>query len=278
MSRGRVLVVGSSASVLPLKDGRTFPTGNYLNETVIPIQMLLAAGYEVVVATPDGTRPPLDARSLSAVHFDGVEAVLRSALAFYTEDPLFMRVVTLRSAIQAGLDDLVGFFIPGGHAPIADLVANPELGEILRFAHLHGRPTALLCHGPVALLAAMPWAQAFQEAMIKGNRAAAIAAASDWPYRDYRMTVFSNSEEQPVQANVLGGSLQYPVADALRLAGASIQHGPDYAPYVVSDRELITGQNPRSDREFAARFIEALNASSVRTHQHAASPAAASPT
>jgi putative intracellular protease/amidase len=33
----------------------------------------------------------------------------------------------------------------------------------------------------------------------------------------------------------------------------------DFAPNVIVDRELITGQNPRSDHPIAAQLIEALS-------------------
>jgi putative intracellular protease/amidase len=258
--KGTVLVVGSNARILRLKNDRTFPTGNYLNELVTPMQMLLAAGYQLVVATPDGTKPPLDPRSLAASHFAGDEAAMKAALAFYESHPSLDGVVTLRAIIDPGLEHLDGIFVPGGHAPITDLAANPDLGIILRHAHQHGKPTALLCHGPIALLAAMPAAPAFQKDLIDGDRAGASVTAGEWPYRGYRMTIFSNSEEKLVETNVTGAPLQYPVADALALAGGSIENGPDYESFTVTDRELITGQNPHSDRDIATHLIAALNA------------------
>jgi putative intracellular protease/amidase len=259
-----VLVVGSNARVLQLQNNRTVATGNYLNETVVPMQALRAAGYGLIVATPDGTKPALDARSISAAHFGGDEAALAHALEFFHHDNCLQNVMTLRSVIDAGLDSIAGVFVPGGHAPITDLVANQELGEILRHAHDHGKPTALLCHGPIALLAAMPNARAFQQAMIAGEQIWAAIAERDWPYRDYGMTIFSNSEEKPVEENVFDARLQYSVADALVLAGGRVEHAAiDYAPFVVADRELITGQNPRSDHQLAARLVEALNAQSA---------------
>jgi putative intracellular protease/amidase len=36
-------------------------------------------------------------------------------------------------------------------------------------------------------------------------------------------------------------------------------HPADFAPNVVVDRELITGQNPSSDHHLAARMVEALD-------------------
>jgi putative intracellular protease/amidase len=47
---------------------------------------------------------------------------------------------------------------------------------------------------------------------------------------------------------------------ALKTAGADVTTTPvDFEPYVVEDRELITGQNPRSDHPIAAKFIAALD-------------------
>ena len=50
--------------------------------------------------------------------------------------------------------------------------------------------------------------------------------------------------------------------DALRLAGAEVTTGAvDWAPNIVVDRELITGQNMASDQPIAAALIEALDRS-----------------
>jgi putative intracellular protease/amidase len=40
--------------------------------------------------------------------------------------------------------------------------------------------------------------------------------------------------------------------------GKVITGSVDFAPHVIVDRELITGQNPRSDHPIAAKLIEAL--------------------
>ena len=73
------------------------------------------------------------------------------------------------------------------------------------------------------------------------------------------MTVFSNEEEKWAEENILHGEqvLFYP-ADALTVAGAAVQSRGVFECHVVQDRELITGQNPFSDRAFADLFIEAL--------------------
>ena len=53
MSKGKVLVVCSNATRIEVKGGGTGATGHYLNETVVPMLAVIAAGYEVVLATPE---------------------------------------------------------------------------------------------------------------------------------------------------------------------------------------------------------------------------------
>jgi putative intracellular protease/amidase len=81
-AKGKVLVVLSSESILPLKDGKTFETGYYLNELIIPAQRFTASGYELVFANPKGNRPAVDQASISPDYFGGSKATLDDALKF----------------------------------------------------------------------------------------------------------------------------------------------------------------------------------------------------
>ena len=74
MSKGKVLVVMSSANALDLKDGKTYSTGYYLNEFVVPYRKLVEAGYEPVIANPKGDLPVMDANSNNAMFFGGDDA------------------------------------------------------------------------------------------------------------------------------------------------------------------------------------------------------------
>src|SRR5215471_15324913 len=42
MSNGKVLILGSNATRIEVQGGRTGPTGNYLNETVVPAMAFIA--------------------------------------------------------------------------------------------------------------------------------------------------------------------------------------------------------------------------------------------
>ena len=259
MTKGTVLVVGSNARRIELQGGGSAAIGQYLNETVVPAMALIEAGYSVVLATPDGTKPHIDPVSDAAQHFGGDEDAHARAKGFYADDPSMNQVHTLRSVIEDGLDGYAGLFVPGGHAPAVDLMQDADMGVILQHFHRAEKPTALLCHGPVATAAAMPRAREFRAALIAGDKTAAIGCAQGWIYAGYRMTVFSASEERAAEDKLLHGRLCFTMPDALALATATVStDAEDSAPNVVVDRELITGQNPSSDHLIAAKLVEAL--------------------
>ena len=58
-------------------------------------------------------------------------------------------VMILRRLVQ----DCHALHVPGGQAPVVDLMQDQEIGEILRHFHAHSKPTAMLCHGPIASVA-----------------------------------------------------------------------------------------------------------------------------
>jgi len=62
-----------------------------------------------------------------------------------------------------------------------------------------------------------------------------------------------------IEDKILHAKLYFNMPEALRAAGGDVSAGAvDFEPYVVEDREVITGQNPRSDKSIAAKLIEAL--------------------
>ncbi len=262
MTKETVLILGSDATQIELQGGGFAAIGQYLNETVVPAMALIDAGYDLVLATPTGAKPHIDEASDAVEHFGGDEAAYARGKSFYADHPAMNRVRTLISVIEGGLDGYDGVFVPGGHAPAVDLMQDPDVGTILRHFHEAAKPTALLCHGPVAVAAAMPAAREFRSAMIAGDKAKAIQCARGWVYAGYRMTVFSASEERAAEKKLLHGKRYFDMPEALRAAGGEVSASPtDSEPYLVTDRELITAQNPSSDHLVAAALIEALDRS-----------------
>ena len=141
---------------------------------------------------------------------------------------------------------------------MTDLMQSPDLGKVLRTAHASNITTALICHGPVALTAALPDPAAYRKALVANDQGAVSKLGKDWVYAGYEMAIFSNAEEDDALAKA-PYKLEFYVADALRLAGGKVKHGQaNWKPFVVRDRELITGQNPGSDHALADALVEAL--------------------
>lgn len=142
---------------------------------------------------------------------------------------------------------------------MADLIKDKDLGKILAGFHQSKRPTGIICHGPMVLLSAQSEPDTFIQAMIAGD-GSANAKAKDWPYKGYKMTVFSTGEEQQLEVpKVLGGNVQFYPVNALAEAGARVETVANWHSNVVVDRELITGQQPMSASEFGDTLVAALN-------------------
>ncbi len=258
-TKGKVLVVMSSANALDLKDGKSYKTGYYLNEFVIPYRKLVEAGYEPVIANPKGDLPVMDANSNNAMFFGGDDAARAAALSFAQSIEQLKHPKTLASVVAEGTNGYVGLFVPGGHAPMADLLKDKNLGKILVSFHDTGRTTGIICHGPIVLLSALPDPNAFIASMIAGD-GKANSIAQGWPYVGYRVTIFSTGEEQALEGpNGLGGNVQYYPVNALAEAGARVETIANWHSNVVVDRELITGQQPMSAPEFGDVLVAKLD-------------------
>lgn len=255
-SKGKILLVGSSVNQMSFKNGKPHPTGYYLGELATPAQAFIQAGYEVVVATPDGNTPALDKNSITESLFDNDKAKLDKALHFVLTHPSMQKPTKLTEAVK-NLDQYDALYVPGGHAPMVDLMQDKELGKALRHFHETGKTTALLCHGPIALAAAVTDSPAFRLAMVKGDNAKAQELAKGWIYDGYNMTVYSTAEEKGVE-EWLGNDIEFYMEDALRNAGGKVSVGEKDKPYIMVDRELITGQNPFSDHLVAEAVLKRL--------------------
>jgi putative intracellular protease/amidase len=240
-----VLVLLSDEAVLDLKGGKQFATGFYANELMQPVKKLVDAGHAVTFATPLGRAPALDTLSVDKMHFGNDEASMQAHLALMAQLKITATdaspVISLARVAQQGYARYDAVFVPGGHAPMQDLVRSPQVGQLLAHFHAAGKPTALVCHGPAALVAAMHQPGKFVAALEAG----APAKAQQWAYAGYKMTVLSNEEEEMAKA-MLGGEMKVTPQAALQQAGAVYSKGAAWAPHVVTDRELITGQNPAS--------------------------------
>jgi putative intracellular protease/amidase len=140
-----------------------------------------------------------------------------------------------------------------------DLLDDPDAGTVLRHFHKTSKPTAVLCHGPISLLAALSNASEVVGALKAGDAAGARAKAQDWIYSGYKMTIFSTAEEQQREPIEIGGKVLFYPDFALRAAGGDVSVVAPWKSFVLQDRELISGQNPFSDEALLRLLLAALN-------------------
>ncbi|QIJ65573.1 type 1 glutamine amidotransferase domain-containing protein [Streptomyces sp. JB150] len=228
----KILFVMTGADHWTLADGTLHPTGFWAEEAVAPYEAFKAAGHEIVVATPGGVVPTVDKASLAAEVNGGQEGADRiaAALAAMTE---LERPVRLEDVV---LDEYAAVFYPGGHGPMEDLAVDETSGRLLVEALDSGKPLGVVCHGPAALLAAT---------REDGSNA----------FAGYRVAAFTDAEE--VQGG-LAGKAKWLLQTRLTEAGLDVRAGEPWAPNVIVDRNLVTGQNPASSAPLAAELLKQL--------------------
>ncbi|WP_062998361.1 type 1 glutamine amidotransferase domain-containing protein [Nocardia mikamii] len=232
----KVLFVISAADRWTLNDGEIHPSGYWAEEVAVPHRIFSEAGWDITLATPGGKAPTLDRLSLGISgglpwkrrdvkqYLDSIDNALAHPVALDTVDPDAFDVV----------------FYPGGHGPMEDLAYDATSGALLTERLASGKPLALLCHAPAAILAATP---------PDGNS----------PFAGYRMTGLSNREEL---LNRFAKKAPWLLEDKLKETGVEYSKGLlPLRPHVVVDRNLYTGQNPQSSEKLAQRLLADVGAS-----------------
>jgi putative intracellular protease/amidase len=250
-----VLVVVSDQDKLDLKDGKVMQTGFFLNELMEPVQAFIAAGHTVVFATPSGKAPSADQKSDDVNFWGGNDKARQESKALLATlkltDKTASPAISLAQVKKIGYDKFDAVFVPGGHIPMQDLLKDKSLGELLTNFHNNHKITGLTCHGTIALLSAIPDARGYVGKLEAGQR----PQASQWIYAGYKMTAFTNEEEEQAKGFLNGGHMKLFPQDGLVAAGADFVEAKPWSENVVEDRELISGQNPQSAKAVALAML-----------------------
>ncbi|MFD8643716.1 type 1 glutamine amidotransferase domain-containing protein [Streptomyces zaomyceticus] len=228
----KILFVMTGADHWTLADGTKHPTGFWAEEAAAPYEAFTAAGYEVVVATPGGVVPTVDRSSLAPEFNGGQEGADKVEATLASIDALRHPV----ALDDVDLAEYAAVFYPGGHGPMEDLAVDATSGKLLIDALRSGRPLAVVCHGPAALLAAT------------GSDGANAFAG-------YKVAAFTNDEETQ---SGFADKAKWLLESRLVEAGVDVQVGEPWVPNVIVDRNLITGQNPASSAPLAAEVLKKL--------------------
>jgi putative intracellular protease/amidase len=207
-------------------------TGFWLEEFAAPYYIFKDAGATIKLASPQGGQPPLDPKS------DEPDSQTDATRRF-KGDPAAQQALanTVKLATVKG-EDFDTVFYPGGHGPLWDLAEDQDSIRLIESMHAAGKLVTAVCHAPGVFKNAKA---ADGTPLVKGKR----------------VTGFTNTEEEAVQLTKV---VPFLVEDMLKAQGGTYSKGADWAPYVLTDGNLITGQNPASSGPAADAALQFLKA------------------
>ncbi|MDT0139695.1 type 1 glutamine amidotransferase domain-containing protein [Acidovorax sp. PRC11] len=205
-------------------------TGFWLEEFAAPYYVFKDAGAEVTLASPEGGQPPLDPKS------DDESAQTDATRRFKADADAQQQLATTVPLASVRAGDFDAVFYPGGHGPLWDLAEDAQSIALIEKTFAAKKPLALVCHAPGVLRhAKAPDGQP----LVKGRK----------------VTGFTNSEEEGVQLTKV---VPFLVEDMLKANGGEYAKGADWAPFVLTDGMLVTGQNPASSEGAAEALLGLL--------------------
>ncbi len=205
-------------------------TGFWLEEFAAPYYTLKDAGANVTVVSPLGGQPPLDPKS-------NEPDAQTAATGRFKADTAAQAVLAATGKLsEVKATDFDAVFYPGGHGPLWDLAEDKASIALIEAMFAAGKPVAAVCHAPAVLRH--------------------VKAADGTPLvKGKKVTGFTNTEEEAVGLTKV---VPFLVEDMLKENGGNYSKGADWQSYVLTDGNLITGQNPASSEAGAKALLKLL--------------------
>lgn len=229
MKTKKVLIVVTSTDEVKSTGKKT---GLWIEEFTAPYYKFTEQGIGVTVASPKGGKAPVDPKSLLPDY--STETVRK----FLTDVPAQEKLSTTIALNAVNSKDYDAVYYAGGTGPVWDLPDDKASIALIQNFYQEGKPTALVCHAPAALKNVK---DIHGQLLIKGKK----------------VTGYSNSEEVTGQSKDM---VPFSLEDMIKENGGNYVKGEDWHPFVISEGNLITGQNPASSGAVADTIIEAIKA------------------
>lgn len=199
--------------------------GYYLPEVVAPFEHLKSKGFGVDFSSPQG----------SIGHPAAYNRLSEGEKKTYQEIIATTNIGSPFKLVDVKADDYVAFYVPGGAGPMFDLAQHPELKRLSLSFLAQNKIISAVCHGPAAFVGITDEQGKF---LLEG----------------VKVTAKSNAEEGAWARE------NYPflLEDMFKAQGAHFSFAPPGEPYVVYDKGILTGQNPKSALPTAQRLAELL--------------------
>ncbi|QCS42671.1 type 1 glutamine amidotransferase domain-containing protein [Natrinema versiforme] len=213
--------------------------GYWGEECVEPLETLSAAGVEITVATPSGSPPVVDERSIDPdeVGEETAEHVREVA----ENDERLNDPIPVAQADAEGYDAVV---FPGGHGTAWDINQDKHARQLLRDAVEGNGKALVVCHA-VGMLG---FARDSHGAFIVNGR-----DVTGFP-NEWEEGIVDEQDRMPD-----GRKLPYWVEDEVKAAGGNWDAELDADTSVTVDGDLLTARGPGSSSAAAETLLEELD-------------------
>lgn len=223
MTPKKILLFTTSHDALGDSGGKT---GFWYEELASPYYVFRDAGFEPIIISPKGGRPPIDPGS------ESLDFRTKSVERF-AADAEAQRALASSLTAETAPEDFATLFLVGGHGTMWDFPGWSGLSRLLAQAKKDGLPIGAICHGVAGLLS--------------------LENGGTFPLvRGRSMTGFTNEEEAAVGLTEV---VPFLLQDRLTEKGGKFDTIDPFHAHVVTDGLLVTGQNPASSTEAAMRLV-----------------------
>jgi len=209
-------------------------TGAWLSEITHPYWHLAERGIEVDFASPKGGK--IVWSPFSDPYFkQSQEAEDLVSKGFLSDKVLAAKLATTLILREVDLDRYDAVHVAGGQGATYDLYPNEDVAKALEHFWARDKVVGAICHGAIAL----------------GNNPDRV--------RGRRATGFSLEGDRGLERQFGAGFFlpRYP-QKVLEEVGAIYTSAEPYAPCVVIDGKLVTGQNQQSASEYGIVLLHAI--------------------
>jgi putative intracellular protease/amidase len=201
--------------------------GYEFSEIVDPYFEFINNGHTVDFTSIMGGAPPF-------VGYDSSQKVSKK----FKEGKGFKRLNFSHKLTDVDIDAYDAIFFPGGLGPMIDMVDNLLVKETIKKVYESGRIVGAVCHGPVALLNVK---LSDGRSLIEGKN----------------ITSFTEAEENK-DKHLLGDVIPFILETAIIRQGGKFSNAGPFESHVITDGNLVTGQNPASATGVAQKMIDLL--------------------
>ena len=206
-------------------------TGLWLSELTHAWHVFEEAGFEQVLASPQGGAVPLEPRSLKFPNYD------RTAKAWRADPARMALLDDTRSPEEIDAAEFDAIYFTGGHGVMWDFPDDAGLQRLTREIYQHGGIVSSVCHGYCGLLNTR---LSNGEYLVAGRKVTGFAWQEEVLARVDKLVPY-NAEEEMTKRGALYEKAKLP-----------------FVSYSISDGNLVTGQNPGSAKATARKVVEVL--------------------